>query len=330
MIGAQSLAELFQLLAGQFTAIFRGVDYVSVACIDPEYEIARSLGQSGEKNSKKGFFVPLQNDQINQALPAGARPYLGPCNAALQALVFPHVPRPLGSIAIAPLMLHGRVIGLLNQGSRSAEHFSPDAATDLLEHLAAVTAMCIDSALNRERLKRDGLTDALTGVANRRFFERRLREEISVWLRHHNPLACLLVDLDHFKQVNDRHGHPTGDRALRHVAAALNEGLRSSDVLARYGGEEFVLILPDTGLNQALDVAHRLRANVAALRVPGPDDLPLPLTVSIGLACLPSAQGNGIDEPSDWLVQQADTALYRAKEAGRNRVVVAESTPLTA
>jgi two-component system, cell cycle response regulator len=320
LLGAQSLRELLAVLIDQFTATFPGVDCVSLACVDPEYELTRLLTQ-GEDLQPLGF-VPLYAGQIDDLLPAGPRPYLGACPAGFQALLFPSHSAPLGSVAIAPLMLHGRVIGMFNQGSADARHFTPVFATDLLEHLAAVTAMCIDNAVNRERLRRDGLTDALTGVANRRFFERRLREEVCTWERHRDTLACLLVDLDHFKQVNDRHGHPTGDRALKQVAGALSEGLRSSDVLARYGGEEFVLLLPGTVLQQAQEVAQRLRANVARLSVSGTDNISLQLTVSIGLACLAPDTAASADV-AHWLVQQADSALYLAKAAGRNQVVVA-------
>ena len=320
LLGAQSLRELVAVLVGQFPATFPDVDCVSLACVDTDYELTRLLVQ-GEEQQPVGFMA-LHAGQVDGLLSAGRRPYLGACPAELKALLFPSHIVPLGSVAIAPLMLHGRMIGVLNQGSADARHFTPASATDLLEHLAAVTAMCIDNAVNRERLRRDGLTDALTGVANRRFFERRLREEVSTWERHRNTLACLLVDLDHFKQVNDRHGHLTGDRALTQVAGALSEGLRASDVLARYGGEEFVLLLPGTVSEQAMEVAQRLRANVAGLRLSGADNVSMQLTVSIGLAWLAPGTSASAD-PADWLVRQADAALYLAKTSGRNQVAVA-------
>ncbi len=327
LLGAQSLRELVAVLTGKFPATFPGVDCVSLACVDSEYELTRLLSQD-EARQDPGF-VALQAGQIDDLLPAAYRPYLGACAAELQAILFPTYTVPLGSVAIVPLILHGRMIGVFNQGSTDARHFTPTSATDLLEHLAAVTAMCIDNAVNRERLRRDGLTDALTGVANRRFFERRLREEIGTWERHRYTLACLLVDLDHFKQVNDRHGHLTGDRALTLVAGALSEGLRVSDVLARYGGEEFVLLLPGTLLEQALEVAQRLLVNVARLRICGADNVDVQLTVSIGLACLAS-DTTASSDVAQWLVQQADAALYLAKTSGRNRVVVAGDGSITA
>jgi diguanylate cyclase (GGDEF)-like protein len=326
LLGAQTLRELVAVLVNRFPATFSGVDCVSLLCVDTEYELTRLLAQDGNPSQSAGFVPWHASQKIDNLLPTGCRPYLGPCPVELQAILFPSCASPLGSVAIAPLLLHGRVIGALNQGSADARHFTPASATDLLEHLAAVTAMCIDNAVNRDRLRRDGLTDALTGIANRRFFERRLREEVSAWERHGHTLACLLVDLDHFKQVNDRHGHLTGDRVLTHVAGALSHGLRASDVLARYGGEEFVLLLPGTGLEQAEEVAQRLRANVAGLAVGGADNVCIQLTISIGLACL--AQGAPVSaDAARWLVQQADGALYRAKARGRNRVVVADGSP---
>ncbi len=327
LLGAQSLRKLVAVLTGQFPASFPGVDCVSLACVDTEYELTRLLTQDDTRPDPG--FVALQAGQIDTLLPTAYRPYLGACTADLQAILFPTCTTPMASVAIVPLILHGRMIGVFNQGSTDARHFTPNSATDLLEHLAAVTAMCIDNAVNHERLRRDGLTDALTGVANRRFFERRLREEISAWERHRHTLTCLLVDLDHFKQVNDRHGHQTGDRALTLVAGALSEGLRVSDVLARYGGEEFVLLLPGTLSEQALEVAQRLCANVAGLRLSDANNVEIRLTVSIGLACL-APDTTAAPDAAQWLVQQADAALYLAKTSGRNQVVVAADAASTA
>jgi diguanylate cyclase (GGDEF)-like protein len=137
-------------------------------------------------------------------------------------------------------------------------------------------------------------------------------------MRHKEGFALLLADLDHFKSVNDTHGHLAGDAALRHAAQALEGGLRTTDFLARYGGEEFAVILPHTGQAQAWMLAERLRRRVAgaALRYAG---RAIPLTVSIGMAGF--APGQAATPVS--LVAQADQALYAAKQAGRNRVSIA-------
>jgi diguanylate cyclase (GGDEF)-like protein len=317
MLNADSLAEVINVVIGRLPAFFPSVHVVSIAWLDPERELARELEADGSQARVPGAVISLP------ALPDDllpSRPQLGVPAPGQQAL-FPRDELPPRSVAIVPLPLRGRMVGSLNQGSLDAGHFTPEAATDLLEHLAAVTALCIDSAMNRARLRRDGLTDALTGVANRRFFERRLEEEINLWQRHGGALSCLLIDLDRFKQINDRHGHAAGDRALQQVARQLNHGLRASDVLARYGGEEFVLLLPATDSRQSHEIAERLRAAVA-----GDDAIAgagSPVTVSIGLASLEEGMFRNVTEsPGAWLLRQADEALYRAKAQGRNRVAM--------
>ncbi len=325
MIGAQSLGEVVEVLVTRIPALFPAVDCVSLVCVDPDFELARLMSTHPQSGVSR-LFIPADRAWLEEVIPTRAKPWLGPCDNHIQTRLFPACAARLGSCVIAPLVLQGELIGSFNQGSRDAGHFSADAATDLLEHLAAVTAMCVDSAANRERLKRDGLTDALTGVANRRLFERRLREELSLRERRKNSLSLLLVDLDHFKELNDRHGHQAGDRALQQVALTLTQGLRVSDVLARYGGEEFALLLPDTKPGKALEIAERLRAHVAELIIDDPAGSALKVSVSIGVACLeqsPGVESRGGD-PGFWLMRQADVALYRAKSSGRNRVMTAD------
>ena len=325
MIGAQSLGELVNTLVARIPELFPTVDCVSLVCIDPEYELSRLMAAYPNRQTSR-FFIPVDREWLESLVSAQGKPRLGPCDGQFQARMFSGCSVRLSSCAVAPLTLHGTLIGCLNQGSRDANHFSADAATDLLGHLAAVTAMCIDNVVNRERLKRDGLTDALTGVANRRLFERRLREEISLRERRGNSLALLLADLDHFKDLNDRYGHQIGDDALKQVAHALSQGLRASDVLARYGGEEFALRLPDTGRDKALEIAQRLRAQVAGLAIDALQGEVTAVTVSIGVACLGPDGAPGpqsADGVGAWLLRQADDALYRAKAAGRNQAVVA-------
>lgn len=319
MIGAESFPELIDTVCHDLPAIFAAVDCVSLACLDPEYELKR-LVVNGDGRAKDAFVV-VDEATLHRLMPAHAKPLLGRCTPELQRLLFPAFAPTLGSFVAAPLRVRGRLIGCLNQGSRDANHYTPQAATDLLEHLAAVAAMCIENAINRERLKLDGLTDPLTGIANRRLFERRLQEEWNVAVRTELPLACLVVDVDHFKQINDRFGHQAGDTVLSEIAKTLAAGVKKSDVLARYGGEEFVLLLPGTSDKQAALAGERLRDSIQNLAFNFGGE-PLRVTVSLGLGCLPT----GVDRrqlSARWLLQQADDALYRAKAAGRNRVVVA-------
>lgn len=319
MFDADSLADVIKVLAVQLPAAFPSVHAVSLAWLDPEREWSRELQQSGA-GVPAAAFVSLVS--VHGGYPP-SRPQLGPMEPDLQKQLFRAVSAPLRSVALMPLRLRGELVGCLNQASFDPEHFSPVVATDLLEHLAAVTALCVDNAVNRARLRRDGLTDALTGVANRRFFDRRLQEEVSLWRRHGAKLSCLFVDIDHFKQINDQCGHAVGDQMLQAVAQQLSLGLRSSDVLARYGGEEFALLLPATDGRRAGEIAERLRSAIEGIDAKPLSDGTSRLTVSIGVACLEEGQRQSLREPpGPWLLQRADQALYRAKAQGRNRVVI--------
>lgn len=332
LIGSASLREFVLVLASEFPRMFPSVDCVTLACFDPEYELTRLVQDGGPFPGEgdamhalelNGAFINLSQDALHELFGAAARPRLGACTRALQRLLFPAYPQALGSMALAPLMLRGQLIGTLNQGSLDARHFTPEAATDLLEHLAAVTSMCLDNAVSRERLRLYGLIDPLTGVANRRLFERRLADEIERWLRRREPLGYMLVDVDHFKRVNDEHGHHVGDQVLQRVAQVLGRELRAADLLARYGGEEFMLLLPNTTLAQAAAIAQRLCHGVARHAFRSAAGARIPVTVSIGVACLDAEPQEAGRAPGTWLFEQADAALYAAKRGGRNRVLVA-------
>jgi diguanylate cyclase (GGDEF)-like protein len=164
-------------------------------------------------------------------------------------------------------------------------------------------------------LRRASRHDALTGLLNRRAVDEALAAEAQRARRLGVPFTVLMLDLDHFKSINDTHGHAAGDRALQHLATLFTSQMRDIDRVGRYGGEEFVVLLPGTPLEQAYPLAQRLCERVAALP-PMWRDAPLPVTVSIGLA---EWLGNSDGLPA--LLARADAALYRAKEDGRNRVV---------
>jgi diguanylate cyclase (GGDEF)-like protein len=190
-----------------------------------------------------------------------------------------------------------------------------------------VTAVCVtlldatDTAIAYHQLERAMVSvresarrDALTGVFNRRCFEERLSEEYYRTRRYGAPLSLVMLDIDHFKRVNDVHGHLAGDEVLRVIAARISEAVRMSDVFARYGGEEFGLILPQTEMPGALAVAEKLRELVAVAPVPY-KDARLDITISCGVA-----QAAAEHATYEELIRLADAALYRAKQAGRNRV----------
>ena len=181
---------------------------------------------------------------------------------------------------------------------------------------------CLKNALEYLRLSRRAGRDGLTNLPNRRSLDARLEQELKRHMRHKEGFAVILADLDHFKKVNDTHGHLAGDAALRHAAQALEGGLRATDYLARYGGEEFVAILPHTGASQAWMLAERLRLRLASreLRYAG---RVIALTVSMGLATFSPGQAA---TPAS-LLGLADQAMYASKRSGRNRVSIAPLRP---
>ncbi|HUL58460.1 MAG TPA: diguanylate cyclase [Anaeromyxobacteraceae bacterium] len=168
----------------------------------------------------------------------------------------------------------------------------------------------------KKQLQEQSLTDALTGLRNRRFFDERLQEEFHRAQRYSDPVSLMMIDLDHFKLVNDRWGHPTGDAVLHETAAEIRASLRDPDICARYGGEEFAVILPKTHLAGALAVAERVWRALAAKANRAPDGGEVRVTASIGIAFYPSKDIT----TAELLLRFADEAMYRAKSAGRNTI----------
>ena len=157
--------------------------------------------------------------------------------------------------------------------------------------------------------------DSLTHVYNRRYFHHRLMDEFERGRRYDREFCCVIIDVDHFKTINDTHGHPVGDDVLRHVAAILRRNIRAADVLCRYGGDEFGLLLPETNFPGAFVTAERVRCIVEKTNFSKPDN-PIKVTLSFGISSLIEGGVLGMDE----LVTQADVALYQAKRGGRNQI----------
>ncbi|MFZ5658235.1 MAG: sensor domain-containing diguanylate cyclase [Pseudomonadota bacterium] len=172
-----------------------------------------------------------------------------------------------------------------------------------------------DTSIYQQMLKEAGSRDGLTGIFNRRHLEQTLIRDFDRARRYGRALAFLLLDVDHFKHINDAHGHPAGDEVLRTVAQRVGDCLRSTDTLGRYGGEEFAVVLPETDLSGARVLGERLRQAVAREPVLLDQLPPIPVTVSIGISELrPELSGY------ERLIHEADTALYHSKTNGRNRV----------
>jgi diguanylate cyclase (GGDEF)-like protein len=196
-------------------------------------------------------------------------------------------------------------------------------ATETVQQRDALRAAHERAASEQAALEALSATDALTGLANRRRFDQRLADEVQRAHRHATPLALLMIDIDHFKLYNDRHGHPQGDTALQAVAAVLAlQARRPGELVVRYGGEEFALLLPHADAATAIAVAERCESAMATLALPhGASPTAAHVTLSIGVAALDAVQRESAAD----LVRRADAALYAAKAAGRSRAVVDES-----
>jgi diguanylate cyclase (GGDEF)-like protein len=213
------------------------------------------------------------------------------------------------SLVCVPLLARDRPVGVMTATAATPDVFD-DGDVDLLVFVA--TTMALD--MENLRLRRLAITDALTGAYNREYLARRLPEEINRCRRSEEPLSVAMVDIDHFKSVNDEHGHAVGDEVLAAVVERMRASIRSADTLIRYGGEEFLLLLPGSDLEEARAIAERMRESFEEQPVEV-EDHALEIRVSIGVAEL------GDDDAERAVVKRADEALYAAKAAGRNRVV---------
>ncbi len=324
-ISADGLQNLLSAIFNEYRQEFQ-LDALTLLLIDPQYEIQRIMENLGitadthpnllfshEADSMHGFF----NDHFH--------PRVGSCNRESYRFLFPNNKTLPSSMALFPLVRQSELIGTLNIGSYESQRYTEGVATDFLERLAAIIAVCLENAINNEKLKLLGLLDPLTGVHNRRYFDQRLYEETDHCLRDKTYLSCLFLDIDHFKQFNDKYGHHIGDLVLREVAGLIKRQMRKSDVMARYGGEEFAALLVRTDQLEAMEIAERIRQSVQQHQSLNADGMPLQITISAGCTTLQGSFDGSIEAASRLLLQNADKALYESKNQGRNRVTYLKS-----
>ena len=238
------------------------------------------------------------------------------------ALLYPHT----GVIAAdeatlcVPLLARSDTIGLLHLCARAGgDPYLWRAWQETAQRVAAQLAVGLANLNLRTELREQSIRDPLTGLHNRRFLEESLKRELSRAERDQHSFAVFMLDVDHFKRYNDQHGHEAGDAVLRALGGVLKESVRSGDLACRFGGEEFTIVLSPSGSHQAQEWAHRLLENVRKLQVKSGNQVLPAITVSLGLALYPT---HGTDYAS--LLQTADLALYAAKHAGRDQLVVAD------
>jgi diguanylate cyclase (GGDEF)-like protein len=322
LLRSDSLAQLLHAMVDGLRDSY-SLDAVSVVLLDPQHEVRHLLVAGGDRPEefKQIFFVDSLVGLAPQ-LSVLHKPWLGPFVGADHHLLFPGVAN-LKSAALLPLPRKDRATGALCFGSRDAARFTRHHGTDFLAHLGAVAAVCIENAVNRARLLRAGITDFLTGWHNRRYLQQRLKEELARAQRRGAAIACLMIDIDRFKNINDGYGHLAGDHALKEVAHRIEGQIRSMDTAARFGGDELAVLLPEANSAEAATLAERIRECIAAMPFSLNSQITRNLTVSVGVAAVsPGRHETDLKAVADRLIADADAALYRAKTLGRNRVQV--------
>ena len=323
LLRAGSLPQLFErLIAGLRTSY--QLDAVTVVLNDPQHEIRHLI--SGDHLAQGPLAGVTFVDALVTVAPQLAtleRPWLGPYRRADHELLLPGRAH-AASLALIPLRRHDELDGVLVFVSNDPQRFTRELASDFLAHLGLVAAICVENAVNRARLLRSGLTDFLTGFHNRRYLHARLREELARAQRVRQPIVCMMIDVDHFKRVNDQYGHLAGDTVLREVAHRIDAEMRISDTGARFGGDEFAMVLSQADIadgervaGRVLNAVRRTPIEVSATAGAAAETV----TLSIGVAAAHPGPGpHDYKALAERLIAEADAALYRAKSAGRNRV----------
>ena len=269
----------------------------SIVRIDPNTGAARMMVTSSDQGKR------------NTAIELGQYPEMKKAYDSRNLLFMPHA-KPCSIIAV-PMIAHDSVLGLIYIRSAKVGAVLSEANARFFDVISSTAANALRNAQLFEEVEHRARTDFLTGLPNHRFFQENLSIELGRAQRHNHPLSLFIIDLDFLKEVNDRFGHPGGDTVIRRIGETIRACCREIDFAARYGGEEFTVILPETALAGAVEVADRIRERIAAEKVPGIGSI----TASIGVSNFP-VNALGKEE----LIHMADQALYTAKNGGRNRV----------
>jgi diguanylate cyclase (GGDEF)-like protein len=325
LLNADDLATLFRKMTEGLRVSY-GLDKVTVILKDPDHGVRHLLVASGTDPET------LPDLQFVEALAGFApqyialrRPWLGAFRASDHSLLFPDASK-IKSIAMIPLRHKGALLGSINFGSSDESRFTREHATDFFAHLGSIASFALENVVNRARLLRSGFTDVLTGWNNRRYLQVRLVEELARARRDGSSIVCLMLDIDHFKNVNDTYGHAAGDAVLCELAQRIESQVRVSDIAARYGGEEFVVLLPGTEIESGQLLAERIRKAVSAkpIDIGGGDSITI--TASIGIASItPERDVDDLKTAGESLLARADVALYSAKSSGRDQVATEDA-----
>lgn len=294
-----------------------GAEISCVYLLDTERWLLRLRASQGRPDAYFVQEVPVADTVLGQAFDQGLsqEALIEPGSASAEWVTDPADLRSQASIA---LRTGDYVFGVLVIASATPRELST-AEMERLQVIGNQSSLALQNALLHEELERLSVTDRLTDLYNHGYFQQRLEEELGRAARFNHELSLIMLDIDDFKDYNDKYLHPRGDKVLQRVSETIRANLREMDVAARYGGEEFVVVLPETDIEGAAAVAERIRAGVEMLEfIPWEGHAPVHKTVSVGVATYPvhaAAQGR--------LIEAADKALYAAKSGGKNDVRVA-------
>lgn len=311
---AEAMVEMTRILSSSlntdkvlssFVSLLReviGAEECSIVQVDSKSGVARLLMRATKPEERNVAIDLDQCPELKQAY-------------ASRHLLFAPDAKPTGLIAI-PMVMNESALGLIVVYSNRLRPIMTEANARFFEVMASTAANALHNAQLYEEVEQRARTDFLTGLPNQRDFQATLSLELSRAHRHNRTLSLLMIDLDFLKEVNDRFGHPTGDAVIKKIADTIRRTCRETDFPARYGGEEFAVILPETPLSGGIEVAERLRRNIAA------EDFSEigQVTASIGVSAYPVNALTKVD-----LIRAADQALYNAKNGGRDRVAYFEA-----
>src|SRR5436190_8298070 len=292
--------EILFLIVSRICEVSDGVD-CSIVRLDTQNHMGKTLVRSTDP-TVKDVDLDLQN-----------YPELEQANESRDLLFVPEVVRgeTAHSVIVMPMLVQDAVLGLIHVELKGKKAALNEADERFFKFISLTAANALRNAQLFEEMEHRARTDFLTGLPNHRFFQTTLSTELVRAQRHNHPLSLLIIDLDFLKDVNDRFGHPTGDTVIRSVGETIRVSCRDFDFAARYGGEEFTVILPETPLTGAIQVADRIRERISFMVFPGIGHI----TASIGVSNYPV---NALGKED--LIRVADQALYIAKNNGRDRV----------
>lgn len=292
--------------------------HCAILLLDEETEVLRLAAGQGYQAAARYLEIPVGRGVTGRCAASRQTQLLRDLQQAEAAHYIPGIPGARSELAL-PMIAEGKTVGVLNAESVEPDAFG-ESAIQTLTLIAHQAAAVIRGGQLLDETRRLAITDGLTGLHNRRHFMRQLDEAVRRAGRYQETMALIMLDLDLFKEVNDRFGHQVGDRVLELLATALRDSVRESDQAARLGGEEFALLLLRCDHDLAIAIADRVRERIRHLALDGIPESDIDLSASVGIAFFPE---DGEDPKK--LMRAADDALYAAKRGGRDRVVLAEA-----